>query len=118
VEREGFEISHGSRRRITLRLVCTGGGPRRLLEYLFVVKSPLGAIEATLPSFSWKGVCSLVYGLGLERKRFTSQGTCVLASSLHFSTCEWRGEETSSSRGCEQCVWTLWPRRVSDFIIV
>lgn len=74
VEREGFEISHGSRRRISLRLVCTGGGPRRLLEYLFVVKSPLGAIEAALPSFSWKGVCSLVHGLGLERKRFTSQG--------------------------------------------
>ncbi len=55
MEREGFEISDGSRRRISLRLVCTGGGPRRLLEYLFVVKSPLGAIEAALPSFSWEG---------------------------------------------------------------
>lgn len=94
MESEGFEISHGSRRRIGLRLLCTGGGPRRLLEDLFVVKSPLGAIEAALPSFSWKGVCSLVYGLGLERKRFTSQGyVCSCVFSLHFPPCECRGEE-------------------------
>jgi hypothetical protein len=57
----------------------------------------------------------LVYGLGLERKRFTSQGyVCsllLLFISHHVSAEERRGEERRrvAARGCEQCVWTLWP---------
>ncbi len=103
MEREGFEISHGSRRRIGLRLVCTGGGPRRLLEYLFVVESPLGAIEAALPSFSLGRGFVPWYMASVWKENASHLRVRVflllLFISHHVSAEERRGEETSSSQG-------------------